>query len=275
MAYAQKVIHMDEHRGDGPQLENGFVRVANELEDALLLKIRTYRHSQVVRAIIRKTYGYGKKEDDITISQIAAITGLHRNHVGKALRELEEMRVLNRVRAGSHGLILGINKHHQQWGEATKTVAEESNQNGCFEQPKRLPEATKLVDFSNQKVAHNRQPQKTTPKDNSKRESAAGAAPPPAQVIEGEQKSKRAIQLPEGFAPNDSCIALAAELGVSVKAELEKFRDYNAAKGATAKDWQASFRNWIRKAHEFGRPAQAKLQAQATRVAGLPTGNML
>ena len=176
MATPAKVIHMEDHRSSGPQLEDGFVRVANELEDALLAKIRTFRHSQVVRAIIRKTYGYGKKEDDITISQIAEITGLHRNHVGKALRELEEMRVLNPVRAGRYGLILGINKHHSQWEKATKTVAEESNQNGCIEQPKQLIVATKTVDSSNQNVAHNRQPQKTTPKDNSKRETRKPAA---------------------------------------------------------------------------------------------------
>ena len=176
MATPAKVIHMEDHRSSGPQLEDGFVRVANELEDALLAKIRTFRHSQVVRAIIRKTYGYGKKEDDITISQIAEITGLHRNHVGKAVRELEEMRVLNPVRAGRYGLILGINKHHSQWEKATKTVAEESNQNGCIEQPKQLIVATKTVDSSNQNVAHNRQPQKTTPKDNSKREPRKPAA---------------------------------------------------------------------------------------------------
>ena len=164
----------------GPQLDDGFVRVANELEDALLSKIRTFRHSQVVRAVIRKTYGFGKKEDDITISQIADMTGLHRNHVGAAVKELESMRVLNPVRAGSYGLILGINKHHSQWivgekkqrgaatktvAEATKTVAQNSNQNSCQEQPKQLHDATKTVETSNQNVAHNRQLQKTTPKE--------------------------------------------------------------------------------------------------------------
>lgn len=197
MSAAVRVISMDERRNAGPRLEDGFVRVANELEDALLAKIHTFRHSQVVRAIIRKTYGYGKKEDDITISQIAEMTGLHRNHVGTAVKELEAMRILNPVRPGAHGLIVGLNKHHTQWlvgstkprGLATKTVDDAtklvvvvSNQNGCDEQPKQLQEATKLVDFSNQNVAHNRQPQKTTPKDNPKRiaQSADCAASPDA-----------------------------------------------------------------------------------------------
>jgi phage replication O-like protein O len=166
---------MDEHRGVGPQLEDGFVRIANELYDAILLKLSSYRHIKIVITVIRKTYGYGKKEDDITISQLADITGIHRNHVGKTVRELEAAHILNPIKAGAHGLILGLNKHHSQWvedgikprGQATKLVDDvEGNQISCAEQPKQLKEATKTVDFSNQNVAHNRQPQKTTPKDN-------------------------------------------------------------------------------------------------------------
>ena len=180
MSAPAQVIHMDDHRQSGPQLENGFLRLALEIEDALLLKIDTFRHEKVVRAIIRKTYGYNKKEDDITISQIAEMTGIHRNHVGKAIKELEQMRVINPVQAGKHGLILGLNKRHQEWQtlekaeqpkqliEATKTVAQDINQNSCDAQPKQLIEATKTVDLSNQNVAHNRQPQKTTPIDNPK-----------------------------------------------------------------------------------------------------------
>ncbi|WP_341649962.1 replication protein [Thauera humireducens] len=182
-AAVARVISMEDHRQSAPQLENGFLRVALEIEDALLRKIDTFRHEKVVRAIIRKTYGYNKKEDDITISQISEMIGIHRNHVGKALRELEEMRVINPVRAGRYGLILGLNKRHHEWKkldktsepsqpnqlhEATKTVDEAINQNGCSVQPNQLHEATKTVDLGNQNVAHNRQPQKTTPKDNPK-----------------------------------------------------------------------------------------------------------
>lgn len=172
-----KVINMDERRKSSPQLEDGYVRIANELYDAILEKLSSYRHIKVVMAVIRKTYGYGKKEDDITISQLASLTGIHRNHVGATIKSLEQMRVINPVRAGQYGLVIGINKHHGQWqkgepkarGMATKTVAEECNQNSCSAQPKQLLGATKTVDLSNQNVAHNRQPQKTTPKDNSKR----------------------------------------------------------------------------------------------------------
>ena len=131
MAQPAKVINMEEHRSQGPQVEDGFVRIANELFDAILLKLNSYRHTKVALAIVRKTYGYRKKEDDITISQLAEMTGIHRNHVGAALKALEQMRVINPVRAGHHGLMVGINKHFNQWseepvkerGRATKSVA--------------------------------------------------------------------------------------------------------------------------------------------------------
>lgn len=188
MPRAAKVINMDDHRSSGPQLEDGYVRIANELFDAVLAKISSYRHLKLVLAIVRKTYGYGKKEDDITISQLAELMGVHRNNVGVALRELEEMRVINPVRAGRHGLVIGINKHHSEWGSdevktrgpgraAIKLIEqEECNQFDCSEQSKQLPEAIKTIEVSNQNVAHNRQLQKTTPKDNSKREKRTPAA---------------------------------------------------------------------------------------------------
>ena len=198
MAQPAKVINMEEHRSQGPQVEDGFVRIANELFDAILLKLNSYRHTKVALAIVRKTYGYRKKEDDITISQLAELTGIHRNHVGAALKALEQMRVINPVRAGRHGLMIGINKHFDQWQEepikgrgkatksvasstklvavSTKSVASDSNQISCKTQPNQLQDATKSVENSNQNVAHNRQPQQTTPTDNPNRKGRKPAA---------------------------------------------------------------------------------------------------
>ena len=181
MSVAARVISMDEHRKPGPQLEDGYIRIANELFDAVLKKLTSYRHIKVVLAILRKTYGYQKKEDDITISQLAELTGIHRNNVGAAIKELEQMRVINPVRAGSHGLMIGVNKRHSEWvGEEAKArgpgrkaikliEAHEGNQIDCGEQSKQCMTAIKLIETSNQNVAHKRQPQKTTPKDNPKR----------------------------------------------------------------------------------------------------------
>lgn len=68
---------------------------------------------------------------------------------------------------------------------------------------------------------------------------------------------KRAAQLPDDFKPDETAAALAAELGVSLQAELPKFRDYHAARGKPMKDWQAALRTWLRNAKAFGRPVAA------------------
>jgi phage replication O-like protein O len=98
-----------------PQLENGYTRLANELLDALLLVGLTARQWAVVMAVIRKTYGFNKKSDDIGLSQIAAMTGLDKSNISRTVRELEAMRVITRE-VGTHSHSLGVNKHVSQWG---------------------------------------------------------------------------------------------------------------------------------------------------------------
>lgn len=82
---------------------------------------------------------------------------------------------------------------------------------------------------------------------------------------------KRAVQLPDDFEPDETAIALAAELGVSLGFELPKFRDYHAARGKAMKDWQAALRTWLRNAKEFAKPApkQSDSDRRATWLADI------
>ena len=73
---------------------------------------------------------------------------------------------------------------------------------------------------------------------------------------------KRAAQLPEDFDPDDAAASLAAELGVSLAAELPKFRDYHAARGKPMKDWQAALRTWLRNAKQFAKPAAKQTESE-------------
>jgi hypothetical protein len=63
---------------------------------------------------------------------------------------------------------------------------------------------------------------------------------------------KRATQLPDSWTPTETHQNLAAELGVLLVPETVKFRDHAKANGRAAKDWDAAFRNWLRKAAEYG-----------------------
>jgi phage replication O-like protein O len=102
------------HEDTGPQLEDGFTRIANELFDAILLFGFTSREVHVLLAIVRKTYGYGKKEDDMSASQIGDLCGLARPHVTATLNSLASRNVVTK-KSGRFGSIIGIQKNHRKW----------------------------------------------------------------------------------------------------------------------------------------------------------------
>ena len=97
-----------------PQLEDGFTRIANELFEAVLGFGFTQRQILVLLTVLRKTYGYGKKEDDMSAAQIGQICNTGRNHVTEVIGQLVAMNVLTRA-SGTYGLVLGINKSHKKW----------------------------------------------------------------------------------------------------------------------------------------------------------------
>lgn len=77
-----------------PQCENGYTKTANELLEALA-RIRVPGEArQVLDTILRKTYGFGKKEDAISLSQFHLATGLSKSHICDALKKLKAMNLI-------------------------------------------------------------------------------------------------------------------------------------------------------------------------------------
>ena len=64
---------------------------------------------------------------------------------------------------------------------------------------------------------------------------------------------KRATQRPDDWKPNQKHIAMAEQLELNLDNELEQFTDYHDAKGSAFKDWDASFRTWLRNAAKWGK----------------------
>lgn len=98
----------------GPQVEDGHTRIANELLEAMCRAGFSARQWAVVMAVVRKTYGYGKKSDEIGLTQLEQMTGIAKTHVGKTVRELCVAGVLRRD-SGVHGHRLSLNKRYGQW----------------------------------------------------------------------------------------------------------------------------------------------------------------
>lgn len=79
---------MENNQINKPQLEDGYTRIANAILEGLCrIKLTSYQ-TRVLFYIFRKTYGYNKKEDWISVNQIAEATGIRQAHVSRAKKEL-------------------------------------------------------------------------------------------------------------------------------------------------------------------------------------------
>ena len=94
-----------------PQVENGFTEVANELLEALARINMCAYETRVLLFIIRKTYGWHKKTDWISLSQLAMGTGIRKAHVCRTINSLEARNI---IRKGKNRHV-GLQKDYEKW----------------------------------------------------------------------------------------------------------------------------------------------------------------
>jgi len=98
-----------------PQLEHGFVRIANGVFKSLArIKLGSY-HSRILFVIFLKTYGFNKKEDWVSNSQFVLGTGISASHVSRTIKELIEMNIVTKG-----GNKVSFQKDSRLWKELPK-----------------------------------------------------------------------------------------------------------------------------------------------------------
>lgn len=118
-----------------PQLESGYIRIANEVWDALVTIRIPGEARQVLDCIIRKTWGWGKKTDKIALSQLCEATGLKKTSIIKARKKLMAMNLITVTKKVNGTTIsYGIIKDYNKWRPLPKKVTKNKKQ-------------TKLKDF--------------------------------------------------------------------------------------------------------------------------------
>ena len=104
-----------------PQIEDGYTRIANELLEALA-RIRIAGEArQVLDVIFRKTYGYRKKEDAISLSQFMLATNLKKVTVCKAIQKLILLNLITQ-KGNDIAKTYSINKDFATWKPLPKKV---------------------------------------------------------------------------------------------------------------------------------------------------------
>lgn len=96
------------------ELEKGYLRLANQIQDALCIVELSGREFRVLNAIVRLTYGWSKSSDRIANSLIADKTTLKVKHVSEAVLSLAYRNIIILRRIGQTRYI-GINTSLDKW----------------------------------------------------------------------------------------------------------------------------------------------------------------
>lgn len=99
--------------GRGAQLEDGYVRTANALVEALCKAPLTSREARIVRAVERATFGWDRPTARLSQSVLAKMTGLTPKRCSEAVNSLLAKKVIRRD-GGSQSPI-GINTRVDEW----------------------------------------------------------------------------------------------------------------------------------------------------------------
>ena len=102
--------------------ENGYTPIANEIMEALAgIRIPGVAR-QCLDVILRKTYGWNKNEDIISLSQFAVITHLGKGKICQALDKLRQMNIVITQKGNMTGNKHRLNKDFSTWRPLPKKV---------------------------------------------------------------------------------------------------------------------------------------------------------
>ncbi len=98
-----------------------FTRISNELLDALCKTRLSGESRQILDVIFRKTYGYRKKKDSISLTQFSELTNIPLKNCPRAIKKLKN---LNMIIINKNGYIseYSIQKDYEKWGNQTKQI---------------------------------------------------------------------------------------------------------------------------------------------------------
>ncbi|EPA9111013.1 MAG: replication protein [Serratia liquefaciens] len=100
--------------GHMADLSNGYTKVANEIQQLKPRLRMSGREWQCFEAVIWLTYGWNKKQDRVTNTVIAELTGLSDTHVSDAIKALAERQIIFSQKQGMMKLV-GVNTELSAW----------------------------------------------------------------------------------------------------------------------------------------------------------------
>lgn len=113
-----------------PQKENGYTAIANEILDRLVNMPLLGSEYRMLFCIIRKTYGYQKKVDVISLTQFERLTGLSRPTIVKTLKNLMIKKMIIKIWIPGEKEGWTFIKDHEKWAVNTHLLVKSKHEFG-------------------------------------------------------------------------------------------------------------------------------------------------
>jgi len=238
----------------GPQKENGYTPIANEIMEALSKYSIPGTQMQCLLVVLRKTYGYSKKTDAISLSQFEKFTNLDRRHIHRAIKELQKKNIIMVLkRSAKDGTKktseYRLNKIYTSWVFVPKKARGSAI--------KGTKGSAKLgTDINNLKTNKEKYIKEKYIKEN-----LLGVF-------------KTSVNIPENYSiqPEHLKYALSKKLSEEqAKDQFEAFKIHFQKTGKKYQSWYATYQTWIRNSISFGKvsiiknthmPTQAEIKKQ-------------
>jgi len=233
-----------------PQLENGHFHIANELFEAMILRIpcRMPGPFLIFMAVMRETYGFNRKSAEISIKRFSKLTGIrHRNNIYRAIKEAVEYNLIKAIGNDcKKAITYSVNKKYSEWKKQSEMIAAIGND--CKSNRKRLHKQSEMM-----AVCILKTPSKDTIKDNS------------------------ISPIPENFTLTPGLKAFAIKKGIpeeTVENWFDAFKYKNQASGDKKKDWASAWFAYISSvATNSKNRASSEVNAPYQKILMVPDGN--
>lgn len=118
-----------------PQIENGFTKIANETMEALMRTRIPGEARQILDTVIRKTCGWNKQEDIISLSQFNLFTGIVKPSLIRGIKQLLSMNLIYKKAKGKNSFYC-FNKDFSTWKPLAKKLTISKNANNHLQKSK-------------------------------------------------------------------------------------------------------------------------------------------
>jgi phage replication O-like protein O len=115
-----------------PQIDKGrFTRIANELLEQAMKADLNGTQLRIVLAIWRYTYGFGRKQHELSLAFLSEAIDTRKSHVDRELTAMIERKIISVAGVGKgRSRVLSFNKNYEEWqGRPTPVVHQSSSHN--------------------------------------------------------------------------------------------------------------------------------------------------